>query len=103
LDNIIPTVLSGIEKHYVYMVCCANGALYTGYSTDVPKRVDTHNAGRGARYTRSNRPVELVATWAFDSKSEALRAERTIKLLPHHQKLALAEAVDQVRCDFPKR
>ena len=92
-----------MEKHYVYMVCCANGALYTGYSTDVPRRVDTHNAGRGSRYTRSNRPVELIATWAFDSKSEALRVERAIKLLPHHQKRALAEAVDLVREDLPER
>jgi putative endonuclease len=92
-----------MKQHFVYMVCCANGALYTGYSTDVPRRVDAHNKGRGARYTRSNRPVELFATWAFDSKSEALRAERAIKLLPHHQKLALAKVVDLVREDLPKR
>jgi putative endonuclease len=99
----MPTALSGMKKHFVYMVCCANGALYTGYSADVSKRVDTHNAGRGARYTRSNRPVALIATWAFDSKSEALRAERAIKLLPHHQKRALAEAMDLAREDLPER
>lgn len=82
--------------HYVYIVCCSNGTLYTGYTTDVGQRVDAHNAGRGARYTRSNRPVTLLATWAFESKSEALRAERAIKRLPHDEKRALSEAADLI-------
>ncbi len=81
------------EAHYVYMVCCANGTLYTGYSTNVERRLALHNAGKGARYTRSHRPVSLVATWAFTSKGEALRAERELKRLPREQKLRLAEQV----------
>jgi putative endonuclease len=92
MDGTTPKAPSGMGKHYVYMVCCANDALYTGYTTDVPRRIDAHNTGRGARYTRSNRPVTLLAIWEFDSQSEALRAERAIKHLPHHQKLALTEA-----------
>ena len=81
------------QAHYVYMVCCANGALYTGYTIDVERRIALHNAGKGGRYTRSHRPVSLVATWTFNSKGEALRAEREVKRLPREQKLRLAEQV----------
>jgi putative endonuclease len=77
--------------HYVYMACCANGALYVGYTTHVERRIVAHNAGRGGRYTHANRPVTLVATWSFNSKAEALRAERALKRLPRERKLALVE------------
>jgi putative endonuclease len=76
------------DRHYVYIVQCANGAFYTGYSKNVEQRILMHNAGKGGRYTRANRPVELVACCQFATKSEALRAEYTIKQLPRHQKLA---------------
>ncbi len=76
-------------SHYVYVVRCANGTLYAGYTTNVERRVATHNAGRGARYTRGLLPVELLATWAFDTKRAALHAERRVKRLPRHKKLAL--------------
>lgn len=79
------------QAHYVYMVCCANGSLYTGYTIDVERRIALHNAGKGGRYTRSHRPVSLVATWTFNSKGEALRAERELKRLPREQKLRAAE------------
>lgn len=79
------------QAHYVYMACCANGALYTGYTINVERRIARHNAGKGGRYTRSHRPVSLVAIWTFNSKGEALRAEREIKHLPREQKLRLAE------------
>ena len=78
------------QAHYVYMVCCANGTLYTGYTINVERRIALHNAGKGGRYTRSHRPVSLVATWTFNSKGEALRAERAIKRLPRARKLAMA-------------
>ena len=81
------------QAHYVYMVCCANGTLYTGYTINVERRIALHNAGKGARYTRSHRPVTLVATWTFNSKGEALRAERELKRLPREQKLRMAEQV----------
>lgn len=79
------------DRHFVYMACCANGTLYTGYTTDVERRIVAHNAGKGGNYTRSNRPVMLVAAWRFNSRSEALRAERAVKRLPRDKKLALAE------------
>jgi len=80
------------QAHYVYMVCCANGTLYTGCTINVERRIALHNAGKGGRYTRSHRPVSLVATWTFNSKGEALRTEREIKRLPRERKLAMAES-----------
>lgn len=85
------------EVYYVYMVCCVNGTLYTGYTKNVDRRIAAHNAGKGGRYTRSHRPVSVVATWTFGSRSEALRAEREIKRLPREQKLRLAELTAPVK------
>ncbi len=79
------------QTHYVYMVCCANGTLYTGYTINVERRIALHHAGKGGRYTRSHRPVSLMATWTFNSKGEALRAERELKRLPREQKLRVVE------------
>jgi len=79
------------QSHFVYIVRCANDALYTGYSTNVDKRVATHNAGKGARYTRAHLPVILCAAWSFQSKGDALRAERAIKGLPRAKKVQLIE------------
>lgn len=75
--------------NYVYILECADGTLYTGWTTDVQKRVQTHNAGKGAKYTRSRRPVKLVYTETFESKSDALRREYQIKQLSRAQKLLL--------------
>ena len=77
------------ERHHVYIVTCVDGSLYTGYAKDVEQRVATHNAGKGGRYTRSHLPVTLLASWSFNSKSEALRVEHTIKRLPRKQKWQL--------------
>ena len=85
------------EAHYVYMVCCANGALYTGYTRNVEKRIATHNAGKGGHYTRSHRPVSLMATWTFNSRAEALQAECEIKRLPRAQKLKLVEVATSIK------
>lgn len=79
------------QTHFVYIVQCANGSLYTGYTTHVQKRVAVHNAGKGARYTRSHLPVILLASWSFPTKGDALRAERAIKRLPRAQKLSLID------------
>jgi putative endonuclease len=81
-----------MARWYVYVVRCADGSLYTGISTDVPARVAAHNAGRGARYTRSRRPVELVHTEQEQSQSTALRREADIKGWPRERKLTLVEA-----------
>ncbi|HVR01539.1 MAG TPA: GIY-YIG nuclease family protein [Polyangia bacterium] len=80
-----------MARWFVYVVRCADGSLYTGISTDVPARVAAHNAGRGARYTRSRRPVELVHTERKKSQSTALRREADIKAWPRERKLTLVE------------
>jgi len=77
------------ERHHVYIVRCVDGSLYTGYAKNVEQRVTMHNAGKGGRYTRSHLPVMLLATWSFNNKSEALRAEYAIKRLPREQKWRL--------------
>jgi len=77
------------ESHYVYIVRCANGSLYTGYARDVAQRIAAHNAGKGGRYTRAHRPVALVVYWRFSTKRAALQEEYRIKQLSRKQKLAL--------------
>lgn len=74
---------------YVYMLRCADGTLYTGYTDDPERRARVHNAGKGAKYTRSRLPVELVYREALGDKSAALRRERELKRLTRKQKLAL--------------
>ncbi len=64
---------------YVYMVRCADGTLYTGWTTDVARRVAEHNAGRGAAYTRQRGPVELVYSESHPNRSSAMRREEQIK------------------------
>ena len=76
-------------SHFVYIVRCANGALYTGYAVDVGARIGKHNAGKGAKYTRINGPVELLASWEVADRIAGLKLERKIKSLPRAQKLAL--------------
>lgn len=72
--------------HFVYVVECADGTYYTGYTTDVERRVAEHNAGTGARYTRGRGPVEVVHTEAYDTQSEAMQREYAIKQLRRRQK-----------------
>lgn len=80
--------MSGRE-HAVYVVECADGSLYTGYTTDVARRVDEHDRGDGARYTRGRTPVELVHVERFDSRSAALSREHEIKALSRPAKESL--------------
>ena len=79
----------GCLVHCMYVVKCADGTLYTGYSPDVEARVAAHNAGKGAKYTKTRRPVELVGSAAFETKHEAMSAEWHFKQLPRAQKDAL--------------
>ncbi len=74
---------------FCYMVECADGTFYTGWSTDPERRVKTHNAGRGARYTKMRRPVKLIYVEELPDKSSALKRERAIKKLPRKKKEAL--------------
>jgi putative endonuclease len=75
--------------HYVYMIQCKDGTLYTGWTTDVAARVKAHNEGVGAKYTKGRGPVTLIYTEAFESKSDALRREMAIKKLSREDKLKL--------------
>ena len=73
---------------YCYMVECADGTLYTGWTTDLRRRVAAHNAGRGSRYTRMHRPVKLVYFEHLPNRSEAMRREAQIKRMKRSAKLA---------------
>lgn len=85
--------------HFVYVVQCADGTLYTGYTTDVAKRIVEHNgAGEtktartaGARYTRGRRPVTLVYTETLPTRGAALSREHALKQLSRQEKLSLIE------------
>jgi putative endonuclease len=68
-------------SHHVYVLECADGSLYTGYTTDVERRVAEHDAGEGAKYTRGRTPVELVHVESFPTRSAALAREHEIKQL----------------------
>ncbi len=74
---------------FVYMVRCADGSLYTGWTTDVKRRVAQHNAGCGGRYTRTRRPVTLVYQEEQRDRSAAMRREREIKQLDRAGKESL--------------
>jgi putative endonuclease len=71
---------------WVYMVRCADGTLYTGWSSDVVRRVKQHNAGRGGQYTRRHRPVQLVYQESAADRSAAMRREVAIKKLTRERK-----------------
>ena len=77
---------------YTYILRCADGTLYTGWTNDLDKRVKAHNDGRGAKYTHARRPVTLVYSEALPTKAEALRREAAVKKLTRAQKLALIAA-----------
>ena len=82
-------------KAFTYILVCADGTLYTGWTNDLEKRLAAHNAGRGAKYTRSRRPVRLFYYEEFEEKCEAQRRECEIKRLPREKKIALAAHLPQ--------
>lgn len=78
--------------NYTYMLRCADGTLYTGWTNDLDKRLAAHNAGRGAKYTRSRIPVVMVYAEAHEDKRDAQRREYAIKRLSREEKLKLLDA-----------
>ena len=80
--------------YWVYSLRCADGTLYTGCTNDLSRRLAAHNAGKGAKYTRSRRPVELVYREEVPDKSAALRREAAIKGLSRGEKLALIQRLE---------
>jgi len=81
-----------MEVASVYLLRCADGSLYCGWTTDIQRRVAAHCSGTASRYTRSRRPVELAAVIPVADRSAALREEARIKRLPRAAKLQLIEA-----------
>lgn len=78
--------------YYVYILRCGDGSLYTGITTDVARRAAVHNAGKGAKYTRSRLPVTVVYQEPQPDKSAALRREIEIKAMTRAEKLKLIES-----------
>ena len=78
-------------SHHVYILECADGTYYTGYTTDVERRVAEHNEGTAAKYTRGRTPVEVIHTETFDSQSAAMQREYAIKQLRRPAKEELVE------------
>ena len=76
-------------KNYVYIVRCSDDSLYCGWTTDIEKRIQTHNDGKGAKYTRSRLPVELVYCEEYEDRRQALSREWHIKQLTREEKLDL--------------
>ena len=76
----------GSGEHFVYVIECADGSLYTGYTTDVERRVAEHDTGDGAKYTRGRTPVELVHVESYTSRSAAMRREHEVKQLTRYEK-----------------
>lgn len=77
--------------NYTYMVRCRDGTIYTGWTTRLERRIAEHNSGKGAKYTRSRGPVELIYYEESASKQEAMKRECEIKKMSRKQKLELAK------------
>ena len=88
--SIIACTRMTTHMHFVYMVRCADGTLYTGYARDPERRTKVHNTGRGAKYTATRLPVSLVYSESCGSRSEALKREYALKRLTRRQKERLA-------------
>ncbi|WP_088008403.1 GIY-YIG nuclease family protein [Indiicoccus explosivorum] len=74
------------DDYFFYVVKCSDGTYYAGYTTDLAKRLAAHNSGKGAKYTRAKRPVQLIHSETFNTKPEAMRAEYAFKQLTRLQK-----------------
>jgi len=75
--------------NYTYMLKCSDGTLYTGWTNDLDKRVEAHNSGKGAKYTKARRPVELAYYEEFETKEQAMKREYAIKQLGRKEKQKL--------------
>ena len=75
------------RAHYVYVLGCADGSLYGGYTVDLPRRLACHQAGKASKYTRTRRPVQVRIWWEFPTQRQAMQAEWAFKALTRLQKL----------------
>ena len=76
--------------HFAYLLRCADGSLYSGYTRDLEARAIRHNAGRGGRYTAGRRPVRIVYSESFETQQAAMAREAALKRLTRTEKEALA-------------
>jgi len=81
-----------MSKWCVYILCCADGSLYTGITNDLDKRIKAHNDGTGAKYTKPRRPVRLAYQEAAADRSTASKREYVVKQLSRMEKQALINA-----------
>ena len=81
-----------MTEAWVYLLRCRDGSLYTGWTSDLDRRIARHEAGTASRYTASRRPVSLALALPMDSRTAARREEARIKRLPRRDKLALLQA-----------
>lgn len=80
------------KGNYTYILQCADGTYYTGWTTNIEQRLAAHNSGAGAKYTRSRLPVTLVHLECFETKSDAMKREAAIKRLPRSKKQELIDS-----------
>ena len=81
--------MAGDRMNYTYIIECRDKSLYTGWTTDIGKRIAAHNAGKGAKYTKSRRPVKLLYIEEHETKSDAMKREYAIKRMTRQEKLAM--------------
>jgi predicted GIY-YIG superfamily endonuclease len=81
--------------YYVYIILCKDGTYYTGYAKNVKRRVERHEKGQGARYTRIHKPKKIVYVEEFNSRNEAMKRERKIKSLSHSEKQHLVKIAER--------
>ena len=81
--------------NYTYILRCKDDTLYTGWTNNLEKRIEAHNAGKGAKYTKARIPVELVYYEQFETKEEAMKREFAIKQMSRKMKNALIEGRDK--------
>lgn len=82
------------SRAFVYLLRCADGTLYCGWSVDLERRITAHGTGKASRYTASRLPVELAAAWELDSASAARSLEWRLKQLTRAEKLALVRGAE---------
>ena len=90
-----------MNENYTYILWCTDGTYYCGWTNNLDRRLKAHNEGKGAKYTRSRRPVALVYYEAFSTKEEAMRREYEIKQLPRKKKeeLIFKQQTDTSSCN----
>ena len=91
--------------NYTYILKCGDGSLYTGWTNNLKKRLEDHNLGKGAKYTRAHLPVRLVYYETFDPKEDAMKREASIKKLsrPEKERLIASRPLPDFSADLKEQ